>query len=253
MTSHTHRIDISGEVVTKTYVSWGRDEPLREWTALQVISAARPHLVPVPIRLVRSGSRPSVAMSRLPGTPLSGPLTAEQLGGLQVALSELWSIPPTGVEPVDVAAFVDRIRREISSWTGSGIVGEAQRAALKWLAGPAPDELVEPLDPVIGHVDPNLANYLWDGTQVRIIDFEDAGQSDLALELASLLEHIASRSTNWTNFLTHFPVNPARLQAARRLYATFWLTLLRPNGPSAHRNPPKTPPQQAKRLLALLS
>ncbi|MDX6280170.1 MAG: hypothetical protein QOH03_1241 [Kribbellaceae bacterium] len=252
MTSHTHRIDVSGEVVTKTFVGWERDEHLREWTALQVISAAKPQLVPVPIRFVRSGSQPSVSMSRLPGRPMSGPLTSEQLQGLRSALGELWSIPPTGVEPIDLAAFVGRVRREISSWKASGIVGEAQRAAVEWLAGPTADDLLEPLDPVIGHVDPNLANYLWDGSQVRIIDFEDAGRSDLALELASLLEHIASRSTDWTTFLTHFPVNPNRLQTARRLYATFWLTLLRPNGPSTHRNPPSTADLQAERLLALL-
>ncbi|MDX6262332.1 MAG: hypothetical protein QOH84_4020 [Kribbellaceae bacterium] len=67
MTSHTHRIDIGGEVVTKTYIDWARGEYLREWTGLQVISAARPHLVPVPIRLVPAsslGSQPSITMSR---------------------------------------------------------------------------------------------------------------------------------------------------------------------------------------------
>lgn len=26
---------------------------------------------------------------------------------------------------------------------------------------------------VLGHRDPNLANYSWDGHQVRIVDFED--------------------------------------------------------------------------------
>ncbi|MEV6410501.1 phosphotransferase [Kribbella sp. NPDC051718] len=211
MTIHTHRIDVSGEVVTKTYVDWGRDEHLREWAALQVVHAAKPHLVPAPIRLVMPSSpmlQPSVAMSRLPGQPLGGPLTAEQLSGLQVALGELWSIPPTGVEPIDFAAFIDRTRREIASWNASGIVAEAQLAAVDWMAGSAADELVKPLDPVIGHVDPNLANYLWDGTRLRIIDFEDAGQSDLAVELASLLEHIASRSTDWTDFLPHSRQTP---------------------------------------------
>lgn len=254
--THTHRIDASGEVVTKTYVDWGRDEHLREWTALQVISAAKPHLVPVPIRLDRPespGSQPSVTMSHLPGEPLGGSLTSEQLHGLQRALAELWSIPPTGVVPINYEAIVDRVRREISSWKGSGIVAEAQLAAIDWLAGPSPDELTKTLDPVIGHGDPNLANYLWDGIQVRIIDFEDAGRSDLTMELATLLEHIASRSTDWTDFLSHFPVNPARLQAARTLWATFWLTLLRPDGPSAHRNPPGTAELQATRLLGLLA
>ena len=253
--SHTHRIEISGEVVTKTYVDWRRDEHLREWTALRVISAAKPDLVPVPIRLARPvppRPQPSITMGRLPGSPLSGCLTTGQLEGLCVALDELWSIPPTGVEPIDHAAFVERIRHSISSWNGSGLIAEAHLAAAEWLAGPALGELDKPLDAVIGHGDPNLANYLWDGEQVRIIDFEDAGQSDLAIELANLVEHIASRDNEWTAFLEYFPVNSDRLRTARCLWAMFWLTLLRPGGTS-HRNPPGTAELQAKRVLDLLS
>jgi thiamine kinase-like enzyme len=36
---------------------------------------------------------------------------------------------------------------------------------------------------VVAHGDPNLANYLWDGTRVRIVDFEDAGRGDRTVEL----------------------------------------------------------------------
>ncbi|GAA0952301.1 hypothetical protein GCM10009554_55150 [Kribbella koreensis] len=252
-TPHTHRIDIAGEVVIKTYVDWARDEHLREWSALQLISAAKPHLVPTPIEFVAPTPQPSITMSRLPGEPLGGSLTAEQLRGLQAALTELWSIAPAGLEPVDYAAFVERVRRGNSSWEGSGIIVEAQLAAAEWLVGSAADELIEPVDAIVGHVDPNLANYLWDGSQVRIIDFEDAGQSDLAVELANLVEHIASRATDWTGFLAQFSVDAERFQDARRLYAIFWLTLLRPDGPSGHRNPAGTAELQAERVLGLLS
>lgn len=254
--SQTHQVELGDEIVTKTYVDWSRDEHLREWSALRTISAAKPHLVPAPISLVLPTPRPSITMSRLPGKPLSGCLTAGQLKGLQTALTELWSIPLTGVEPVDYAAFVERIRRSVAAWNslgdGSGVIAEAHRAASEWLTGPAVDDLVTPVEAVIGHVDPNLANYLWDGTQIRIIDFEDAGASDLALELANLVEHLASRATDWTTFLAHFPVDPDRLRSARRLYATFWLTLISPGGPSAHHNPPGTAEHQAHRVLTLL-
>jgi Ser/Thr protein kinase RdoA (MazF antagonist) len=37
--------------------------------------------------------------------------------------------------------------------------------------------------------DPNLGNYLWDGTGIRIVDFEDSGPSHRAFELAILAEH----------------------------------------------------------------
>jgi Ser/Thr protein kinase RdoA (MazF antagonist) len=253
--SQTHRLDIRGDVVTKTYVDWTRNEHMREWTALQVISTARPDLVPAPLRLERPTPlrpRPSITMSLLPGRPLTGCLTAQQLEGLHLALAALWSIPPTGVRPIEHAAFVQRIRQSIASWQGSGIVAEAHMAAAEWLARPTADELAKPLQVVIGHGDPNLANYLWDSGRIRIVDFEDAGQSDLAIELANLVEHIASRGNEWAAFLERFPVNAERLRTARRLFATFWLTLLRPGGASAHRNLPGTAELQSERVLDLL-
>ncbi|WP_432939282.1 phosphotransferase family protein [Kribbella sp. CA-253562] len=249
--SHTHRLHLDGDVVTKTYVNWSRNEHVREWTALRAISAARPQLVPVPIRFTPPTPYPSIIMSRLPGTPLAGCLSPEELEALHVALTDLWSIPPTDVEPLDRAAFFERIRSSISSWDGAGIIAEAHQAATEWLA--APTDLAQPAHPVIGHGDPNLANYLWDGQQVRIIDFEDAGRSDLALELATLVEHIASRATDWTTFVDRFTVDPDRFRSARRLHAIFWLALLRPGSPAAHRNPPGTGELQAERVLELLA
>ena len=135
---------------------------------------------------------------------------------------------------------------------GGAVIGEAHAAASAWLAGPEPDTLLVPETPILGHGDPNLSNYLWDGATVRIIDFEDSGTSDLAVELANLVEHLASRETNWTNLLTHFPVDPKRLLTARRLWSAFWLTLISPGGPSHHRNPPGTAESQATRVLNLL-
>jgi len=249
--SQTHRIDVGGDVVTKTYVDWSRGEHLREWAALRVISAAAPDLVPVPVSFAPQ-AQPSITMGWLPGSPLTGSLSAAQLEGLQVALAELWSIPSSSLEPFGYGAFVERIRRGISSWSGSGVVAQAHQAAEQWLAGSAVAELEEPLDVVIGHGDPNLANYLWDGQRVRIVDFEDAGRSDLAFELANLVEHIASRDTEWTGFLEGFQVEPARLRAARCLWAAFWLTLLRPGEVAAHRNPAGTAELQAERVLGLL-
>jgi len=55
-------------------------------------------------------------------------------------------------------------------------------AALTVLDSDQPD-LTELQHPVVAHGDPNLANYLWDGTRVRIVDFEDAGRGDRTVEL----------------------------------------------------------------------
>nr|BFE65136.1 hypothetical protein GCM10020063_096620 [Dactylosporangium thailandense] len=52
-----------------------------------------------------------------------------------------------------------------------GPAGEAARAARSFLAGL---RLGPAGNTVLGHADPSLANYLWDGQRIRIVDFEDA-------------------------------------------------------------------------------
>jgi hypothetical protein len=42
-----------------------------------------------------------------------------------------------------------------------------------------------------GHRDGNLANFLWDGHNVRIVLFEDAWKGDRAVDLAGFVEHLA--------------------------------------------------------------
>jgi hypothetical protein len=190
----THNVRISGALVTKRYVDWARGEHLREWAALQLISTAKPDLVPRPLRCSwdsTSGSGrgssnlssfgdggfgadgaggPSILMRLVPGRPLGGALTPEELAGLETALRELWSTPAEGLLPISYSAFADRVRRSMSTWRGTGIIGEAQTVAREWLSSGVIDQYYEPSVPVVGHGDPNLSNYLWDGSQVRIID-----------------------------------------------------------------------------------
>jgi aminoglycoside phosphotransferase (APT) family kinase protein len=187
-------------------------------------------------------------MTVVPGVPLSGSLTQPQLDALAGALRALWSIPPDDLPPIDMSALVDRTRIGLAVLRDApGVIGAAARA---WLE--AAHELIDVQDPVVAHGDPNLENYLWDGTRVRIVDFEDAGLGDLAVELANLVEHLSGRRTDWTGFAERFAVDLERFQAARCLWAAFWLTLVGPGGPSAARNPPGTAEAQAGRVLALV-
>lgn len=129
----------------------------------------------------------------------------------------------------------------------------AYDAALAWWKGPDPELLQSPPPvTVLGHRDPNLANYLWDGQRVRIVDFEDAAISDPATELALLVEHLSMRAVDVDELCARFSVDQRRLLAARRLWAMFWLRMLLPGGPAAQRNPPGTADRQAQRLLGLL-
>ncbi|MEU4390752.1 aminoglycoside phosphotransferase family protein [Kribbella sp. NPDC023855] len=248
--THTHAVTTHGELVTKRYVSWARDEHLREWTALQALARHAPDLGPAPVSLDPSG--PVLVMSRVGGRPLAGALTPVELDGLATALGQLWALPTADLQPIPLTGLLPRVRADIASYCAVGVIGAAYEAAATWLSGPEVDSLFLPGTPVIGHGDPNLSNYLWDGSRVRIVDFEDSGVSDLSFELANLVEHLAGRETDWSGFAGRFPVDQRRLLTARRLWAMFWLTLLRPGGPAEHRNPPGSGERQGERVLGLL-
>jgi hypothetical protein len=244
--------------LTKTYASWDRGEHIREWTALRRIHECAPDLVPRPLSADLDARPPTITMSVLPGTPLSGPLDDQQLTGLATALVELWSVPKPDLAPRWPADDDDLagIRGLLIARTrpAHGIEADAYDAALDWWDGPGLDQFRRPYpDAVIGHGDPNLSNYLWDGERVRIVDFEDAGRSDIAMELATLVEHISARDTDWDAFLGRFDVDPARLRAARAIWAIFWFQMLLPGGRSAGRNPPEVRRAQAARVLARTS
>jgi aminoglycoside phosphotransferase (APT) family kinase protein len=178
-------------------------------------------------------------MTVLPGDPLSGSLTTPQLTALGDAVSTLWSITPADLRPIDVPALVERTVRALTALRSTpGVIGEAARA---WSV---PEGVFEVHDPVVAHGDPNLANYLWDGTRVRIVDFEDAGSGDRTFELANLVEHLSGRETEWASVVRRFDPDPDRFHAARCLWAGFWLTLVRAPG---------TAEAQAQRLIRLAS
>ena len=152
--------------------------------------------------------------------------------------------------------------REARHRPGKGddpLVRAAGEAAAAWLTSDAPDRLAFTDDDVVlGQGDCNLANFLWDGTQVRLVDFEDSGLSDRAFELAILVEHISAWSEvslEADPFVALFDLTASerhRLREFRRLAAFFWLLLLLPGGPAFCRNPPGTLGRQAHRLLTLL-
>jgi aminoglycoside phosphotransferase (APT) family kinase protein len=187
-------------------------------------------------------------MTRVPGRSLTAPVTLTQLTCLGDALEVLWSVPSETLEPIDLPALVDRTRTGLTALRRvDGIIG---RAATSWLKN-EPADVTGVQEPVLAHGDPNLTNYLWDGARVRIVDFEDAGAGDRAVELANLVEHLSWRGVDTTQLVRRFAVDPQRYEAARTLWAGFWLTLIAPGGPSAHRNPPGTAEAQAARVLTL--
>jgi len=128
--------------------------------------------------------------------------------------------------------------------------------ALAWLdSGWAEHPVSVTGRPVFAQCDPNLANHLWDGHSVHLVDFETSGHSDRATELADYVEHItvwAHAGINAEAFLDRFDLNPGKCQQItqlRRLFAAFWVMRLLPSGSAYHRNLPGTFERQASRLL----
>lgn len=249
--THTHQLVVDRERLTKRYVSWSRGEHEREWTVLNRVHSYCPDLVPEPLAADLDADPPSVTMSVLPGGPLNGVVAAAQQESLAEGLRRLWSVPTTDLparrhHPAELHALMTTLMADLHL---PGRAGEAARAARSFLAGL---RLGPAASTVLGHTDPNLANYLWDGRRIRIVDFEDAGRSDPEFELADLVEHLGARRTDWARFLALFDLDPGRLSDARLLFAVFWLHMLRPGGPAERRNPPTALDQQARRVLQLL-
>lgn len=191
-------------------------------------------------------------MSVVPGSPVP----PGEVDGLAAAIARLWAVPVAGLPAV--CAWRDDLRFGCQLVSGArpagGVLAAAYDAAVAWWSGPDPALLrALPGVLVLGHRDPNLANYLWDGSEVRIVDFEDATVSDPATELAIFAEHLATRAVPLESFAARFDVDPSRYLAARRLWAMFWLHLLLPGGPAESRNPPGTAVRQAERVLRLLA
>jgi len=252
----THALRFADGLVTKTYASWHRGEHQREWAVLCRLHLHAGGLAPEPVRVRLDTMPPAVTMTLVPGEPLRGRPGGAELEGLAAALRTLWSVPLGGAPPLDDWADDLHFARRLvdTPWPGArNEIAEALAAATRWWQGPDPDLLRErPSTLILGHRDPNLANYLWDGQRIRVVDFEDARASDPATELALFAEHLSTRDLDLDRLLSCFTVDERRLLAARRMWAMFWLLLLRPGGAADRRNPTDTARRQALRLLDLL-
>ena len=266
----THQLSVDSErgVVVKRFIQHTRGEPAREWRALQLLHEHAPGLAPEPLRADLFGVEPVVEMSLLPGEPLGAwPLTQEQESALVRALGQLWqSVPVDRVIAVDgeygneaqLVHAVSEVASERPDMGRDPLIQAAYSVGLDWLTW-AVSVTGDPAgrQPVFGQGDANLANFLWDGERIRIVDFEDSGLSDRALELALLVEHISAwlqAGLDGDQFSEAFDLTPAervRLADCRRLCALHWLLLLRPGSPASERNPPDTLARQAERLLSL--
>ncbi|WP_223188174.1 phosphotransferase family protein [Streptomyces sp. TRM68416] len=264
----THGIEMTADRVIKRFASGDDGRAEREWRGLTLLSAHAPGLVPEPCEADFAVEGPVVAMSRLVGVPLRGTaLGKRELEALVEALAALYAAVPSDVvrkvplrpgRPSELVGHLGMWAVEMRPRAG-GLVRRAMDAGLGWVAHSGLEaDASQEVPEVFGPGDGNLANYLWDGTRVQVVDFEDSGRSDRAFELAEITEHVGSwveHPLDVPAFLGQFDLSPAetaRLHECRRLLALVWLFLLARDDPEHPRNPPGTAEKQAGRLLELL-
>lgn len=268
----THRLTFDGQRVTKTYRDWDRGEPRREWDALTLIHRHRPGLAPVPLHHLLAAEPPSIVMSRVPGVSLAdiGRLAPRQYAGIAMALERLHTAVPATLLP-DVPlrrSHAAEAVTEVRTWMAEAhdvgddaLTRSALAEAGRWLASKDADSLSSGEGtPVFTHGDGNLSNFVWsdEAGTAHIVDFEDAGRSDRAYELADLTEHISTwvdGSLDTASFLQRVDIDGherERFRQSRRLFATFWLLMLLPDGRAHSRNPAGTLQRQVQRLFEAL-
>jgi Ser/Thr protein kinase RdoA (MazF antagonist) len=259
----THAIETGRDTVTKRFTSREHDRPVREWRALRLLARYAPGLAPAPVRAELDADPPTIVMSRLPGTPLhAASMTSVQVEAMADGITTAHTAVPqdvlAGLPPR--AGHPGEVLERLPAWCASrrepavSQVRWAIDAGAAWLPRATLDR-TGGVTPVFGSGDGNLANHLWDGTRVRLVDFEFSGRSDRAFELAEVTEHVSmwvDGAVDVAALVACFPLTPAeevRLRECRRLLALVWLLMLSGEDP---RNPPGTAERQAGRLLSLL-
>lgn len=134
----------------------------------------------------------------------------------------------------------------------SGIERQAYDLAAPWIGGSGLDALLDgEQTQILGQGDPQPGNMLYDGQVIRLVDFEDAGASDVSFELANFGEHLGTREAGLDRLADLIDHDQERYRSCRQLIAAFWLFTLLPDPTGAR--PPRSVElqQQALRLIGL--
>lgn len=144
----------------------------------------------------------------------------------------------------DLAAKSERPR--------SGAEQEAYDLAVGWIEGSELDALLDGHQvQILGQGDPQPGNMLFDGIALRLVDFEDAGASDVCFELANFTEHLGTRDTGLERLADLIDHDDQRYRRCRALIASYWLFGLLPDPTGARASRQAELHQQALRLLNL--
>ena len=192
-----------GPVCVKIYLVDDRRRAEREWLSLDLLARHQANSAPAPLWADPHPAQPAIGMTLLPGRPF--PETGDRreplraLAAVQRQYAELPLPRELGtLERIDSAPhYIHRITGiwapVITSHARDALTRDLLHILSRWEDGGDAAILAEPARRIFSRGDSNVLNWLWDGTSIRVVDFEFAGYSDLAFDCADLTEHISSR------------------------------------------------------------
>jgi hypothetical protein len=235
---------VTPPVCIKLYKKTDRQRVEREWHGLT--HAAGLGCAPEPLWLDQGAEQPAIGMTLLPGRPILDVLDpASMINAMAATTRDLQAIPLN--EPLASLERVDSIghytARLADVWPGQ--LAQASNEAAddahtrdmfavlhRWQTSGDAEQLAQPAARVYSRGDANLLNWLHDGHNTYVADFEFSGYSDVAVDAADQVEHISARAIPdeiWTNAEAELGVTPRnrpRFDAAQRTIALRWLAVL---------------------------
>jgi len=224
----------------KLYTNTDRQRVHREWHGLA--HAAQLGCAPQPLWLDDHPNHPALGMTLLPAAPLLevlDPTTA--ITALAQTTRTLQNIPLTGplatLERIDsishyIARLTDTWPAQLANAPDDPTTADMLALLNRWHASRDAELLAKPATRVYSRGDANLLNWLHDGKNTLVVDFEFSGYSDPAVDAADHIEHISARTIPnhiWKNAeadLGITPTNHTRFNAAQRTTALRWLAIL---------------------------
>jgi hypothetical protein len=263
MTHHVFAPLDDTNLVVKVFQTTSRDEPEHEWDAL--VTLAGSGIAPEPVHY-DAGDPAIVVMTRVSGQSLSagaiGAEHAREIGRVHCLVHRInpgVRRPPShsGVRAARTALMLGRHETPSPRVDPSDVATRAWNAARIWIADADVEHLLSSDALRFSRGDPNLSNYLWRDEGVALIDWENSGYNDKALELADMAEHASTRTLGedfWTELADATELtlpDRARVVQGRRLMACFWLVLIE-NRQRQGLPTTVTLEEQARRTLATL-
>ncbi|WP_240617211.1 aminoglycoside phosphotransferase family protein [Nocardioides speluncae] len=227
-------------ICIKLYKNHDRQRVEREWLGLTHAAGLR--CAPKPLWLDEHPQQPALGMTLLPGSPILDAVDpAPAMKSLAETTCALQALPLTApladLERVDsITHYVTRLTevwpRQLTDAAEDPQTPNMLALLRCWEVSGDAELLAEPAEPVFSRGDANLLNWLHDGSNTYVTDFEFSGYSDVAVDAADHVEHISARAVSdetWNSaeaVLGVTPGNRARFDAARRTIALRWLAVL---------------------------